>query len=110
MGKLLQVTGDEEAAAHLQEAWSIYHSLIPKDGRTLKELTDADFDSLVSFSSRAGNRRESMCLFPKTLPLLLLADKIKRIIRQFPISQILITRSQSRLALHQRLFVSGTEL
>ena len=49
MGKLLQVTGDEEAAAHLQEAWSIYHALIPNNGRTLKDLTDADFDSLVSF-------------------------------------------------------------
>jgi hypothetical protein len=49
MGKLLQVTGDEEAAVHLQEAWSIYHALIPNNGRTLKDLTDADFDSLVSF-------------------------------------------------------------
>jgi tetratricopeptide (TPR) repeat protein len=49
MGILLQVTGHKEAAVHLQEAWSIYHALIPNNGRTLKDLTDADFDSLVSF-------------------------------------------------------------
>lgn len=52
-GQMLLAMGEEWGASELfQEAFRLRQALVPRDTRSIEELSEADFDQLVIFWSR----------------------------------------------------------